>query len=618
MTTDDLNEWDSFLRLTMDRALDEGIDSIAIVDRVASAISEQHSPTSLSSTRIADLLLSHLDIAKASTTPRDLFEFINDTLVSTYPPEPRNKVPSIWLLRTLTRTMDTCPTELLEDMLRMVQGGISLWVSDEYSSLDRREYDLDLLPMYETIMAGMMSFTPGIRTLQKYSTVLESAFCGREDKPSGLKEAFLEFWTSTYVDIPEPSTGWPEQIVTCLLAVGLQTEPVTDVAQDITDSEELDDQEVEAQLMDVPSSDDYQLSPEIPSPRSLALYNPFAPHAYRSPLPAPLSPEIPFPELPSTPKSSPHVITPHRPHKSSSPSRIAFSLLSPPTSPPSTPVRPPVTPKRRTPFSRSHSSSRRGDKENASPLRDIASVAERIAMRSPAVSTAPVLGKRSLDVYDDGGLEVREGKRCRKDMADAFGEAFGQDSPSSSPERRDRAVLVNMFLASAAAPAQASPLKHAVYLPVPGSPSPAPPANKPISRKRKGRFMEAVELPTLRSVRRRTSMEQVSASEDDDTDYRPTRPLFVASSSFTDGRRRVSSPKKRLRKARSASKLPPSDDEYEGPRSLPQRRTVSMPHRRRQEQESDSEADDFESEEESSSYSSPLRRLREMEPMNSG
>ncbi|THG99683.1 hypothetical protein EW026_g2706 [Hermanssonia centrifuga] len=274
MKNDDLDEWDALLRLTMDRALDYGVDSITVVDQVAAAISAHHSPTHVSSTRIADLLLSHLDITDARHIPTGLFEFINDTLVSTYPPEPRNKVPSIWLLRTLTRTMDACPVEFAETLLELVQDGLCLWISDEYQSLDHSEYAMDVLPVYQTATLCIMSLPRNIETLARLAPVLVSAFSGREDKPEGPIPAFQEMWEAVYATESEPADGWPEKLLHCLRATGIKeveaTVPPAAVPDDIPeDSDTQDDDEVDAQLGYNVPSDDGSLSPVIPSPRTL-------------------------------------------------------------------------------------------------------------------------------------------------------------------------------------------------------------------------------------------------------------------------------------------------------------------------------------------------------------
>jgi hypothetical protein len=81
-----------------------------VLDHLAGTIASTCISTGVSATRTAELLLSHLE------TPPDapaLLGFVNDTFVSTYPPEPQNKVVLMWLIRTATRVVDTCPVEKL-------------------------------------------------------------------------------------------------------------------------------------------------------------------------------------------------------------------------------------------------------------------------------------------------------------------------------------------------------------------------------------------------------------------------------------------------------------------------------------------------------------------------
>src|SRR5262245_16629648 len=59
---DDLGTCDDFLRYTMDKALDIGMDSIDVLDHAAETILQRHCPASVSSTRVADLLLGHLEM----------------------------------------------------------------------------------------------------------------------------------------------------------------------------------------------------------------------------------------------------------------------------------------------------------------------------------------------------------------------------------------------------------------------------------------------------------------------------------------------------------------------------------------------------------------------------
>jgi hypothetical protein len=145
LDNDDFEVWDDFLRHAVDKALDYGVDSSTVLDHVASALSQNPTPAFTDSARIADLLLTHLEISDARQIPGGLFDFVNDTLLSTYPPEPRNKVTSSWLLRSLTRAIDACPAELALNLFETIQDGVSFWVSDSYEVFTDREYEDEVM-----------------------------------------------------------------------------------------------------------------------------------------------------------------------------------------------------------------------------------------------------------------------------------------------------------------------------------------------------------------------------------------------------------------------------------------------------------------------------------------
>ncbi|KAI0301170.1 hypothetical protein B0F90DRAFT_1817185 [Multifurca ochricompacta] len=189
MSTQDLDAWDATLQFCLWRVLDEGTEAARVVDHLAGTIASTHIPTGYSATRAADLLLSHLEMP--SDAPA-LLEFVNDTMVSTYPPEPRNKVASMWLMRTVTKVVDTCPATVLRDVLGTLQEGLS-------------------------------SLGPSIESLKYLGPFLESGFTGREDKPQDIVEAFQDYWDLTYGEVPTPEGGWPSPVATCLKACGRET-----------------------------------------------------------------------------------------------------------------------------------------------------------------------------------------------------------------------------------------------------------------------------------------------------------------------------------------------------------------------------------------------------------
>lgn len=139
-----MESWDNLLGRTTHKALDCGIDPDAVVDQLAQTISQDCDPSLASSTRVAEILLGSFDMADVRELPECLFELINLTLVSSYPPEPRNKVLSMWMIRTLTRAIETCPLELVSSLLSSIQDGFSIWVSDEYKVVTEEEFAEDV------------------------------------------------------------------------------------------------------------------------------------------------------------------------------------------------------------------------------------------------------------------------------------------------------------------------------------------------------------------------------------------------------------------------------------------------------------------------------------------
>jgi hypothetical protein len=141
MSTEDLDAWDATLQVCLARVLDDGTDATRVLDHLAGTIASTHIPTGASAMRAAELLLSHLE---APSDAPALLEFANDTLVSTYPPEPRNKVASMWLIRAATRVVDTCPVKKVHEVVCALQEGLSVWVVDQYRVLTLEEYTFDV------------------------------------------------------------------------------------------------------------------------------------------------------------------------------------------------------------------------------------------------------------------------------------------------------------------------------------------------------------------------------------------------------------------------------------------------------------------------------------------
>lgn len=146
MSVKDVEQWEAALKYCIDLALDrEEKEPYILLDRLAWIIGSIHVPTTTTSTRIADILLTNFEINESTTElPMKLFELVSDTLSSTYPPEPRNKTVSFWLIRTVTRLADKCPPALLGDVLSALQEGVAMWVADDYRALSLDEYAMDV------------------------------------------------------------------------------------------------------------------------------------------------------------------------------------------------------------------------------------------------------------------------------------------------------------------------------------------------------------------------------------------------------------------------------------------------------------------------------------------
>ncbi|KAI0927050.1 hypothetical protein AcV5_007689 [Taiwanofungus camphoratus] len=615
MTNNDLEDWDAFLRIAMDKALDHGIDSVSVIDHVASAISLNDTPTLSSSTRIADLLLSHLEICEARQIPSDVLEFVNNTLVSTYPPEPRNKVTSMWLMRSLTRIIDACPQELYLNLFDLIQEGLRIWIADEYEVFTAEEYSMDILPVYQTVLLGIQSLPCSVPTLEAVCPLVESAFCGRQDKPIAALQAFEDFWQASYADMPEPCWGWPERIMNCLQAFTCQKSreaKMTDVvsedkagreADNTATIESCDSPEVKTEMAPYYPEQEESEEEEVIRELQPVLLHP----VLASPSQSSISiPEMPQP--PMTPQSSPTgrlMSTPARPHKVSS--RALFtSLLESPSSPITTP--PPrglITPKRSPPSTSSHalsSSARRrgiGNKENVSPLPTFASVTERIEMKSlgPPLS---VLGKRrSMEEIDE-----KLSKKNKTDLSPSFS-ALTDDManlPSDTSEGEvEQSVRVSVFFQGAPrlekgkSPSNKgipSSIRHSddPFLSTPGaSSSKTATSSVPVSRpnKRKAEFLDAVEVPTFREVLRLERQARLRSSS-------TRHPKSPSSGQCTPKGDQTKTP---FRRTRSASRLLGN---------LPFERLEDTPTKRRKSRVSELEEDAS-----SPSLSSPLRALQE-------
>ena len=148
LTKDDLEAWETLLTDTRNWAVDFGVDSFTVLEVVAQSIlhnvTNNTTKTSMrAAPRIADILLAHVDSAEQEV-PEAISALVNDTLVRSYPPDPLNKVESMWLLRTLTKVVEDYPDEHFLALLGVVSEGLCMWVGDACGACSLQEYSYDV------------------------------------------------------------------------------------------------------------------------------------------------------------------------------------------------------------------------------------------------------------------------------------------------------------------------------------------------------------------------------------------------------------------------------------------------------------------------------------------
>ncbi|KAF8490777.1 hypothetical protein F5888DRAFT_1620590 [Russula emetica] len=544
MGSEDLDAWDATLQVCLARVLDDGADAARVLDHLAGTIASTHIPTGASALRAAELMLGHLE------TPPDapaLLGFANDTLVSTYPPEPQNKVASMWLIRTATRVVDTCPVNKLCEVVGSVQEGLCVWIADQYRVFTAEEYAFDVVPLYQTALICLQSLGSSIDVLKALGPLLEAGFTGREDKPQAVVDAFQDYWDLTFAKDSVPKGGWPSTVITCLKAcvrdVIMESTSLPAETGDISVTEKIKVPMLEPAFTwgsssTIAADDDNASDVTMTSQDS----NPSVAAAQTKDV-----------EMPSTPKAAAlSVSSPQRPSKTATirrtpfaqPTKLDYNFVMGTTSPSvSSPSRLPPSPLRSPRKTTDGACS--SDKENTPPKpAALPSLLDRIAMAASSPGT-PKLGKRrASNVPTDSPpkKKSRGGRVARKSNDDGGGggdHCVDTDNDSEAEREEVRKSLLSPVTPSSAA--QRHP-QHAAALT----------AFATHKRKRKSVFMDAVVITKPRSAQtlrkthsvslhtmgimpttRTTHEERVSLTSDEKTIVSPPPlpPLSLSSSS---------------------------------------------------------------------------------------
>lgn len=132
------------LKQTIEQAADfVGMEALTVLDMAAETLSTN--PAFTASVRIADILLTCIDsFSELQELPELAIRFVGSTLRSAYPPAPRHKVESMWLVRTVCKAVEDCPNELVDELLNMLREGLCPWVEDACNEFDKDEYEYDV------------------------------------------------------------------------------------------------------------------------------------------------------------------------------------------------------------------------------------------------------------------------------------------------------------------------------------------------------------------------------------------------------------------------------------------------------------------------------------------
>ncbi|KAF7314461.1 hypothetical protein MKEN_00918900 [Mycena kentingensis (nom. inval.)] len=223
LVSTDLDLWEALLEYGIAKANDDGMEDVTVLEDAAKIIADDRSPTATAAARIADVLLCRLfGITEDNTTPQmlpveelpeALLELVNDILMSSYPPEKRIRQQSLWTLRTVSRAIEHCPIEYVLDLLKLLEGGLCVWLADEHQALTEAEYVYDAVNLYEVVLMKLTTLPMELEVLAAAAPILASALTSRKDK---VTVAFSDFWQATYASMDVPEKGWPKEVQECL------------------------------------------------------------------------------------------------------------------------------------------------------------------------------------------------------------------------------------------------------------------------------------------------------------------------------------------------------------------------------------------------------------------
>ncbi|KAL5524821.1 hypothetical protein ACEPAF_9967 [Sanghuangporus sanghuang] len=224
MSGADLSAWSSLLAYAVEMAARDHVDAPEVLEIVVSHIDQQRITSLSSALRVADCLFEMLKrhIENCSELPLDVIDLVHEVLLTSYPPEPRNKVDANWLLRSVQSCISNCPANLIIELLERLHDGLCAWFSDECALFSSEEYSREIIPLFQTLLIALEPLPPSPRILQSFSALFASALQTdpdtRElssDRAEALS-AFTDFWNNNCLSFEAPCGRWSDGILHAL------------------------------------------------------------------------------------------------------------------------------------------------------------------------------------------------------------------------------------------------------------------------------------------------------------------------------------------------------------------------------------------------------------------
>ena len=198
-SAEDYSLWEETVDHTLALASEHGVDGYVVLDDIAELISACHTSARAPglAMRLIDMLLAHLG-PDIRDVPENLLGLVSETMVATYPPAARHHAVAMWMVRSLTTTIENCPLELLVRFLEAIKEGVCVWLKDrdEHWTDDGLTYDVSFSLHSEAGFANSLFFVnpdrPAISTYSRPRAV-STERCREYSTPFGHLQCSLHF-----------------------------------------------------------------------------------------------------------------------------------------------------------------------------------------------------------------------------------------------------------------------------------------------------------------------------------------------------------------------------------------------------------------------------------------